>query len=332
MPPSFRLGRRDRPPASLHTWLARALAEEPALGDASLRRAARHAAMGSWEHVRDLLAATGKDWPLRTHRISVLAHGAVGLQWPTAWLLAEPESLDARILGAQVDVFELRALILRRDPSATNELAGAVVEGLEELAELVPADPGPWLSLLTLAPVLGEGRAVRMQWGEASFETGEQSFEWFREALARDPENWLAHQLMLRAQTARLRMSPPRESLALLDYAAAVAATVPADSPLAVIGVHAAAGIDQGALAPLLRPSELGWFTDRLAQDLDAAFEGWFRGAGLRRHPQAGHDLAALAEALHRARRVADAHEAAAELAALTGVPLPPDQAAEPKP
>ncbi|MBR7834806.1 hypothetical protein KDL01_16135 [Actinospica durhamensis] len=331
MPPSFRLGRRERPPASLHTWLTRVLAEEPALGDASLRRAARHAAMGSWEHARDLLAATGKDWALRTHRVSVLAHGALGLQWATAWLLAEPESLDARVLGAQVDVLELRALILRRDPSATNELAAAVVEGLEELAELAPADPGPWISLLTLAPVLGEGRAVRTRWGEASFETGEQSFEWFREAVARDPENWLAHQLMLRAQISRLRMSPPRESLALLDYAAAVAAAVDPESPLIVLGVHAAAALDQGALVPLLRPSELGWFTERLGQDLDAAFEGWFRGAGLRRHPQAGYDLAALAGALNRARRGADAHEVAAELAALTGVALPPD-AEEPSP
>lgn len=325
MPPSFRIGRRHRHPASLHAWLARAVAEEPALGDTQLRRAARHAAMGSWEHARDLLAATGKDWALRGHRISVLAHAALGLQWPTAWLLAEPDSLDARILGAQVDVLELRALILRRDPSATDDLAGAVVEGLEELAELAPADPGPWISLLTLVPVLGEGRAVRTQWGEASFETGEQSFAWFRAAVERDAENWLAHHLMLKAQIARLRVSPPRETIALLDYAAAVAASADADSPLAVMGVHAAAALDQEALVPLLRPAEATWLTERLAEDLDAAYEGWFRGSAVRRHPQAGYDLAALADGLQRAGRDADAHAVAAELAEVTGVPLPPE-------
>src|SRR6185437_8190700 len=129
LPPPFGLGRKERRPASLHAWLVRAVAEDPALGDEQLRRAARHAAMGSWEHARDLLAATGKDWPLRGHRISVLTQSAFGLRWPTAWLLAEPESLEARVLGAHVDVLELRALILRRDPSATDELARAVVGG-----------------------------------------------------------------------------------------------------------------------------------------------------------------------------------------------------------
>ena len=327
MPPPFGLGRKERHPASLHAWLVRAVADDPALGDEPLRRAARHAAMGSWEHARDLLAVTGKDWPLRGHRISVLAQSALGLQWPTAWLLAEPESLDARVLGARVDVLELRALILRRDPSATDELARAVVEGLTELAELAPGDPGPWISLLALAPVLGEGRAERMQWGEASFESGAQSFEWFRAALERDPENWLAHQYMLRAQIARVRMAPPTESIALLDYAAAVAASAAPDSPLAVMGVHAAAALDRAAITPRLRPAELSWLTERLAHDLDTAFDGWFRGAQLRRHPQAGHDLVALADALRQARRPADAHLVAAELAALVGVELPPDAA-----
>jgi len=330
--PPFGLGRKERHPASLHAWLARAVAEDPALGDEPLRRAARHAAMGSWEHARDLLAVTGKDWALRGHRISVLSQSALGLQWPTAWLLAEPESADARVLGAHVDALELRSLILRRDPAATDALALAVVEGLEELAEQVPRDPGPWISLLTLAPVLGEGRAERMRWGEASFESGEQSFAWFRAAVERDAENWLAHHLMLRAQIARVRMAPPSQSVALLDYAAAVAATASPDSPLAVMGVHAAAALDRAALTPLLRPAELAWFTERLAHDLDTAFDGWFRGAGLRRHPQAGHDLVALADALHRARRPADARLVAAELAALTGVALPPDIATDVSP
>lgn len=328
----FGLGRKERHPASLHAWLAHAVAEDPAFGDEPLRRAARHAAMGSWEHARDLLAVTGKDWALRGHRVSVLAHSAFGLQWPTAWLLAEPESVDARILGAHVDVLELKALILRRDPAATNELARAVVEGLEELAELAPGDPGPWISLLALAPVLGEGRAERMQWGEASFESGQQSFEWFRAAVERDAANWLAHHYMLRAQIARVRMAPPRDCIALLDYAAAVAASAAPDSPLAVMGVHASAALDRAAVAPLLRPAELSWFTERLAHDLDAAFDGWFRGAEVRRHPQAGHDLVALADALQRSHRPADALAVAAELAALTGVELPPDAAPDPTP
>lgn len=324
MPSPFRLGRKERRPATLPAWLARVPVEEPTLGDRALRRAARHAAMGSWEHARDLLAATGADRPVRGHRMDVLAHSAIGLQWPTAWLLAEPESLDARILGARVDVLELRALILRRDPSATDELAEAVVEGLEELAELAPADPDPWISLLLLAPVLGEGRAVRMHWGETSFETGRQSFDWFRAAVERDAENWLAHHSMLRAQMSRLRMSPPRESMSLLDYANAVAAVAAPDSPLAVMGVHAAAALDQGAIAALLRPAELAWFTERLARDLDTAFQGWFRGESPR-HPQAGHDLAALAGGLYRARRFAEAHQVATELAESTGIDLPPD-------
>ena len=82
------------------------------------------------------------------------------------------------------------------------------------------------------------------------------------------------------------------------------------------------------AVTARLRPAELAWFTERLEQDLAAAFDGWFRGTELRRHPQAGYDLVALADALQQAHRPADAHLVAAELAAITGAALPPDFAA----
>ena len=47
---------------------------DPAFDDAELRRAREDAAVGGWEAVRDPLARTGEDWPLRTHRSTVLGN------------------------------------------------------------------------------------------------------------------------------------------------------------------------------------------------------------------------------------------------------------------
>lgn len=334
--PKFRASRRERS-GEPHAWISHALVAEPDLGDEPLRRARSHTAMGSWEHARDLLAATGKDWPLREHRISVLADQALGLRWPTAWLLAEPDSVDARVLDSRLRVRELRALLRAHDPAATDEAAGELVERLETLAEHAPADPGPWTSLLMLAPVLGEGAAGLVRWGDLSFESGPLSFDWFRQAVEREPESWAAHHAMLEGQVARLRVAAPADCLALLDYAAAAAANAPPDSPLAVLGVHAIAALDRGGggaggggrgtgrtggpgsergatLDRSLTGRERAWLGEQVERGLDAAYDGWLHG-GVRRHPQAAHDLAALALGLYREHRDAQADEAALELA-----------------
>jgi hypothetical protein len=88
---------------------------DPAFDDAELRQAREDAAMGGWEGVRDLLARTGDDWSLRTHRITVLANASVGLEWPRAWSQAEPERSDALVMGATRRPSGLHGMIVRRD-------------------------------------------------------------------------------------------------------------------------------------------------------------------------------------------------------------------------
>jgi hypothetical protein len=120
------------------------LDSDPAFDDAELRRAREDAAMGGWEGVRDLLARTGYDWPLRTHRITVLANASVGLQWPGAWSQAEPDRPDALVMGACAQAARLHELIVRRDPSVDDAAAVRAVARCKAAAEAAPDDPNPY--------------------------------------------------------------------------------------------------------------------------------------------------------------------------------------------
>lgn len=283
------------------------LDSDPAFDDGELRRARADAAMGGWEAVRDLLARTGEDWPLRTHRISVLGNAAVGLEWPRVWSLAEPKSPDALLLSAYSEAVRVHGMIVRRDPSATDGLAVRAVARGRAAAEACPDDPTPWIGLLTLAGVLGDNGVSRVGWGELSFEAGARSWSWFQEAVVRHPESWHAHHRMLEAQSARLRTGSQRELTSLLDFTAAAAEHSEPHSPLRALPLYAHTELRQSNTPDLLDASERAWLTARAEQDIAGAYRQWFRGPAPS-HPGAPYDLNVLAYLLVESGRPSLAH------------------------
>ena len=263
--------------------------------------------MGGWEGVRDLLARTGDDWPLRTHRINVLANASVGLEWPRAWSQAEPERPDALVMGAYAEAARLHSLIVRRDPSVKDADAVRAVARCRAAAEAAPDDPTPWISLLTLAGVLGDNGVSMVQWHELSFEAGARSWGWFQQALDRHPDSWHAHHRMLEAQLARLRTGAPRDLTGLLDFPTAAAAHTGEHSPLRVLPLYAHTELRLAATADLLGAAERGWLVQRCEQDLQDAYRDWFRGPE-RAHPAAPFDLNVLAYQLVESGRPSLAH------------------------
>lgn len=280
---------------------------DPAFGDVALRRARADAVMGGWEAARDLLARTGDDWALRSHRMTVLGSSAVGLEWPRVWSLAEPENPDALVLSAYSEAVRVHGMIVRRDPAATDGVAIRAVTRGRAAAEACPDDPTPWIGLLTLAGVLGDNGVSRVRWGELSFEAGARSWSWFQEAVVRHPESWHAHHRMLDAQSARLRTGAPRELTNLLDYTAAAAEHAEPNSPLRVLPLYAHTELRQSNTPDLLDSSERGWLTGRAEQDVAEAYRVWFQGPAMR-HPAAAYDLNTLAYQLLESGRPSLAH------------------------
>ena len=280
---------------------------DPAFEDAPLRRAREDAVMGGWEGVRDLLARTGDDWPLRTHRITVLANDSVGLEWPRAWSQAEPDRPDALVTAAYAEAARLHSLILRRDRSVDDAAAARVVARCKAAAQAAPDDPAPWIGLLTLAGVLGDNGVSMVRWNELSFEAGARSWGWFQEAVRRHPDSWHAHHRMREAQLSRLRTGSPRDLTGLLDFAAAAAAHAGRHSPLRVLPLYAHTELRLAGTVGLLGAAERDWLTQRNEQDLQDAHRDWFRGPE-RAHPAAPFDLNALAYQLVESGRLGLAH------------------------
>jgi hypothetical protein len=280
---------------------------DPAFEDAELWRAREDAAMGGWEGVRDLLARTGDDWPLRTHRISVLANASVGLQWPSAWSQAEPDRPDALVMGAYAQAARLHELIVRRDPAVDDAAAVRAVARGKAAAEAAPDDPTPWIGLLRLAGVLVDNGVSMVRWNGLSFEAGARSWSWFQEAVFRHPDSWHAHHRMREAQLARLRTGSARDLTGLLDFATVAAANAGPRSPLRVLPLHAHTELRLAATAELLSAGEREWLTQRNDEDLQTAYRDWFRGPE-RAHPAAPYDLNVLAYQLVESGRPSLAH------------------------
>ncbi|MFD8261329.1 hypothetical protein ACFV19_20865 [Streptomyces griseoluteus] len=103
-----------------------------------------------WTPTRDLLAATGTNWELRTARIAILAAAAQGSTVTETWLSEEPESRDARVLRAAVSVERARRAAALQLPQASAYYHSARTKCLEA-ARKDGADPAPWVTTLALA-------------------------------------------------------------------------------------------------------------------------------------------------------------------------------------
>jgi hypothetical protein len=132
---------------------------DPAGPDRDLAVACEDLQTGRFAAARDLLAATGRNWDLRCHRMLILAQVASGSDVVDLWDIEEPDSLDALALGARVAV--IRAVRAHRSghPQAEELTAWARAACLAAAGRF-PADPVPWVAMLQLAAVSPERMAA----------------------------------------------------------------------------------------------------------------------------------------------------------------------------
>jgi hypothetical protein len=193
----------------------------PAFGDRPLTEAVHDIVIGRWQGVRDLLTDTGDDWALRTHRMRLLAHAAAGSSAMESWRAAEPDNPDAAVLRAATQVVRVfhQAIEAGRGGGLDRaRLDGAVMACLGA-ADARPADPMPWVSLLTVARLYEDGVSQRelRRWGD--------------ELRQRDPYNIEGHVQLLRYHSARWHGTHGR----MYDFARDATGGAPPGSPMAVL-------------------------------------------------------------------------------------------------
>ncbi|MFK4148371.1 hypothetical protein [Streptomyces sp. NPDC004065] len=275
------------PPPALGRGRKRAAqAFDAALDDGELVAARTALAQGRWQAVRALMARTGDDWDLRGHRVAVLAQESHTAVWAQDWLLAEPESADARLLLG----VSLAGLAVRGKEKPERARAAC-----REAAELAPADPTPWLGLLLLERAVGgEADVVRL----------------FDEIRHRHPDHHHAHHLMVARLAERRPDTGPDPLHEVYDFASWAAEQAPADSPLAILPVVAHAEryrvLAAAGTAPADPAASGHWAGRRARQVMTAAFDWWLEW-GQEGHPRRMVDLNFLAHAKHCEGRPAEA-------------------------
>ncbi|MER5886054.1 hypothetical protein ABT160_19720 [Streptomyces sp. NPDC001941] len=194
---------------------------DPDHGDRALTTARQDMVIGRWQGVRDLLRETGEDWPLRTHRVRLLSHAAAGSTTVEAWRAAEPDAPDALVLRAATEVVRVfnEAIAAGRGGGVDRARLDVTVMACLGAADAHPADPLPWVSLLTVARLYegGVGRAELRRWWD--------------ELRRRDPYNTEAHVQVLRYWSARWHGTHG----SMYDFARDAAGMAPPGSALPVL-------------------------------------------------------------------------------------------------
>jgi len=272
------------------------------LRDRELRTAVQDVGIGRWVGVRELLERTGADWDRRTHRIRVLADAAAGGKCVETWQVAQPESVDAMVLRAEVEVVRVFRVVARDGTVATMRL-DSTVESCIAAAKAAPTDPAPVVSLLTIARLYPGGqRAIDSWWGEMQ---------------QRDPFNREACHQVLRYFSSRYHGS----AAMVQNFARECAQRAPHGSPLAVLPLVARVEefkAGRGRHDAADRALNEIWIDDSAMYDLDVAMDRWFR-RRTRTYAQDIPDLHYLAHGLCFGNRVAHAapvFEAIGDLAA----------------
>ncbi|MEY9848423.1 hypothetical protein [Streptacidiphilus sp. MAP5-3] len=196
-------------------------------GDRELAAARHDLAVGRWQGVRDLLRDTGRDWDRRTHRVRLLADVAASTRTVESWQAAEPDNPDALVLRAETEVQRIFFAVAESHhqngtPPPTEDACDRrdldrVARICLQASEKHSADPVPWVSLMTLARLYGQGHP--------------HVWHWWRELQARDRFNREGHHQVLRHLSARWHGSHGE----MYNFARDSAAFAPLGSPLAAL-------------------------------------------------------------------------------------------------
>jgi hypothetical protein len=236
--------------------------------------------------IEQILREAGEDWDRRTHRLSVLADMPDALVLADQWRSRQPTNPDAILFHAWAQLAVARANGSLRD-------AEAVIGTSRHAAELLPADPAPWVAMLGCCRVL---RASVPQTQPV----------WVR-VVERHPWNREAHLQML-------RYCSPEEcgsNVLTVQFVDAVVASAPPGSPVASLELTASLGryqrtVDMGGVIALT--ARRHWDQHRERSLLDHALTSWLS-PGFLRHAAALADLNLLAFVLTKADRLTDASE-----------------------
>ncbi|WP_370148213.1 hypothetical protein [Streptacidiphilus sp. EB129] len=260
-------------------------------GDRALAAARRDLVLGRWRGARDLLRATGGDWDHRTHRMRLLADCPTAIHAVESWRSADPGDPDAVVLCAVIEVMRIFAIVAEANrsigsPPATDDSLNRVhldhaVRICLQAAGRHPADPVPWVCLLSLARLYGGGHP--------------HVWRWWCELLTRDPHNREAHHQLLRFLSARWHGSNGE----MFNFARDTAASAPPGSPLAVLTQAARAEHYRYRVATE-GPTALGltwhWNHEVAVQELHTTMRRWVAQRGDVEHAQ---DVADLNLVLH---------------------------------
>ncbi|MCF3961820.1 hypothetical protein L1885_09075 [Streptomyces fuscigenes] len=244
-------------------------------GDAELTAARQDIVIGRWQGVRDLLAGSGDNWQLRTHRLRILSHAAASCSVAETWADAEPGNPDAAVLRAATEVVRAfgAAIVLRGGAPRGETLPEARLDGVVRsclrAADASPLDPAPWASLLTVARLYGKG--VR----------GPELQRWWDGLRRRDPFHVEGHAQLLRYFSARWHGTHGR----MYGFARDAAAVAPEGSPLPVLVQIARVEeyryvIESAAANGGSPPCETGqhWSHDIAATEARRTYERWLGG------------------------------------------------------
>ncbi|MDO0916595.1 hypothetical protein QQM39_38980 [Streptomyces sp. DT2A-34] len=245
------------------------IAFDPDDGDAHLTSARQDVVIGRWQGLRDLLQATGADWPTRGHRIRLLGQACASSTTVESWLAAEPHSTDALVLRGATETaraFGLAIAAGRGAPMDVDRIDTAVV-ACRRAADAYPADPTPWISLISLARLYPSG--VQQQ----------EMARWWDELDARDPYSMEGHLQVLHYYSARWHGTHGF----MYDFARDAAGVAPPGSPLPVLVQYARVEEYRYILdAAKGRREAVGlgqhWHHDGAVSDVRRTWERWILG------------------------------------------------------
>ncbi|MFE4263665.1 hypothetical protein [Streptomyces sp. NPDC056883] len=185
---------------------------------------------GDWKTAQRYVRAAGDDWDARWDRLALLQHVArEDSAWLDVWRTAEPADCDAATLHASLMVhraWEIRGSAFAHEvPDADMKrfraMLPAAIEEAREAALLDPANPGPWVVMVTAA------RGA--QYGHEQFEP------LWKGLVARAPHHYEGHWQALQYWCAKWFGSNRR----MMRFARQTVRKAPAGSPLAGIYLHA---------------------------------------------------------------------------------------------